>query len=210
MAVPKVISRHVKRLAASLPALLFAWLCSACATTTGDGLYRNRPPEENRSASAYPTRLSLPTSPTPTITDLPSPETTATRTRAQKTLAFGKSYTWDDGVRVRVGKPSTFKPSEFAVVEKSKRYLKFDVTVVNKSNKSIDLGLTYINVRSGDKVADHVFDTPSGLNGPPNKKVSKGTASEFHVGFGVADPKDVVMEIALHDDSDRSSLRYST
>jgi hypothetical protein len=47
-----------------------------------------------------------------------------------ETLEFGKSYTWDDGVRVTVGKPTKFEPSAYAVVEKSKRYLKFTVTVV--------------------------------------------------------------------------------
>jgi hypothetical protein len=125
-------------------------------------------------------------------------------------LAFGKSHRWHDGVTVTVGKPQRFKPSEFAVVQKSKRYVKFPVTVVNKSHKSIDLGLTYISVQSANKEADHVFDSLIGLNGPPDKKVLKGRKLEFHVGFAVADPKDIVMELALHDDSDRSSLLYST
>ncbi|HEY6689129.1 MAG TPA: hypothetical protein VI094_23295 [Propionibacteriaceae bacterium] len=109
-----------------------------------------------------------------------------------------------------VGKPQKFKPSEFAVVQKSKRYVKFPVTVVNKSHKSIDLGLTYISVQSANKEADHVFDSLIGLKGPPDKKVLKGRKLEFHVGFAVADRKDIVMELALHDDSNRSSLLYST
>ncbi len=41
-----------------------------------------------------------------------------------------------------VGKPKKFMPSEFAVVEKTKDYLRFTVTLVNKSNKPVDLGLT--------------------------------------------------------------------
>ena len=129
---------------------------------------------------------------------------------AQKTLPFGESYTWKDGVTLTVGKPRSFRPSAFAVVEKSKRYVRFTVTVVNKSGRQIDLGLTYLNVQSGDIEAEHVFDSPTGLNGPPDTKLSEGEASEFDVGFGVADPNDVVMEIALHDESDRLSLLYST
>ena len=109
-----------------------------------------------------------------------------------------------------VGKPKKFIPSEFAVVKKTKDYLRFTVTVVNKSNKPVDLGLTYISVQSRNQEADHVFDSPSGLKGPPDTKVSKGRESEFHVGFGVADPKDVVMEVALHDNSERPGLLYST
>jgi hypothetical protein len=84
------------------------------------------------------------------------------------------------------------------------------VTVVNKSNKPVDLGLTYISVQSRNQEADHVFDSPTGLNGPPNTKVSKGEESQFQVGFGVADAKDLVMEVALHDNSERPGLLYST
>jgi hypothetical protein len=111
---------------------------------------------------------------------------------------------------VTVGKPTKFEPSAYAVVEKSKRYVKFTVTVVNKSNKHIDLGLTYISVQSAQTEADEVFDSGSGLRGPPDTKVRRGRASEFHVGFGVADPEEIVMEIALHDDFARPTLLYST
>ena len=103
-------------------------------------------------------------------------------------------------------KPKKFTPSEFAVVKKSNSYVRFTVTVVNKSNKPIDLGLTYISVQSRNQEADHVFDSPTGLNGPPDKKVTKGREAEFDVGFGVADPSDMVMEVALHDNRERSSL----
>jgi hypothetical protein len=88
--------------------------------------------------------------------------------------------------------------------------LKFTVTVVNKSDKPIDLGLTYISVQSSNEEADEVFDSGSDLRGPPDTKVPKGRESEFDVRFGVADPKDVVMEVALHHDLSRSSLLYST
>jgi hypothetical protein len=194
----------VKRLAASLPALLIALLCSACGGTTGANPEKTVPTGENRTpsqgpASAEPTTQSP--SPSPTLIE---------RQSRQEPLPFGKSYSWDDGVAVTVGKPKKFTPSEFAVVEKSKRYVRFTVTVVNKSKTPIDLGLTYISVQSGKQEADHVFDSPTGLNGPPDKKVIKGKEAEFDVGFGVADPKDMVMEVALHDNRERSSLLYST
>jgi hypothetical protein len=130
--------------------------------------------------------------------------------RPKETLAFGKSYAWDDGVVVTVGKPKEFEPSKWAVVEKSKRYVKFTVTIVNKSDKPIDIGRTYISVQSRNKEEDQLFDSVSGLKGVPDTKVLKGRASEFDVGFGVADPKDVAMEVALHDSVKRPGLRYST
>jgi hypothetical protein len=85
----------------------------------------------------------------------PSSEVTGAGEAEQETLAFGKSYTWDDGVTVTVGKPKKFKPSEYAAAEKAKGYLKFTVTVVNNSDKPLDLGLTYITVQSSNKEAEH-------------------------------------------------------
>jgi hypothetical protein len=40
--------------------------------------------------------------------------------------------------------------------------------------------------------------------------VSKGKESQFQVGFGVAYAKGLVMEVALHDNSERPGLLYST
>jgi hypothetical protein len=183
-----VLSRPVTRLFPSLLALLIAWLCCACLPPD-DTLYESPPFEENHQESTEPT---------------------VGRQRPQETVAFGKAYRWDDGVTLTVSKPKNFRPSEFAVVDKSKRYLRFTVTVANKSGKPIDLGLTYISVQSGNKEAVHVFDYPTGLKGPPDAKVQKGRESEYDVGFGVANPKDIVMEVALHDDVTRPSVWYST
>jgi hypothetical protein len=195
-----VKSRCVKRLALGPLALLLALLCSACLASTGGN------PDDNAPAGATRMPSSEPTVETPPA----SSEATDSATPERETLAFGKSYTWDDGVSVTVGRPTKFKPSAYAVVEKSKRYLKFTVTVVNKSNKPIDLGLTYISVQSGNEEAREVFDSMSGLRGPPDTKVLKGRESEFDAGFGVADPKDLLLEIALHDNAVRPSLLYST
>jgi hypothetical protein len=190
----------VKRLAASLPALLIAWLCAACEAIPGGSLDANSP------AGEYG-----PVFPEPTEEDLrPSVESTQKALQRQNALAFGKSYTWDDGVRLTVGKPQKLTPSEFAVVDKSKRYVKFTVIVVNKSAKPVGLGLAYISVQSGNEEAEHIFDSPSGLNGPPDTKVAKGGEVKFHVGFGVANPKDLFMEVALHDNLKRPSVFYST
>jgi ABC-type molybdate transport system substrate-binding protein len=125
-------------------------------------------------------------------------------------LAFGKSYTWRDGVRVTVGKPRTFKPSRYAVVEKSKHYVKFPITVLNKAEKPIDIGWTHINVQSNDKEADQFYDSLSGLKGPPATKVSKGREAAFEVGFAVADPDDLTMELALDGDRQPPRVWYST
>jgi hypothetical protein len=196
-----VTSRRVRRLALGLPALLIALLCSACLATTGGS------PDDIPPAVGSPPPSSEPTQ---SESRPPSSEPTVSQTPEQKTLPFGKPFTWDDGITVTVAKPKKFEPSAYAVVEKSKRYLRFTVIVLNKSNKPIDLGLTYISVQSSNKEASEVFDSGSGLRGPPDTKVSKGRESQFDVGFAVTDPKDVVMEVALHQDGVRPSVQYST
>jgi hypothetical protein len=208
-----VVSRGVRRLALGLLAVLIASLCSACLATTEGSPDEIPPAVENRApASEPPESVSRPPSSEPTASPHrpPSSEPTESEKPERKTLPFGKSYTWDDGVTVTVGKPQKFKPSAYTVVDKTKRYLRFAVTVVNKSNKPIDLGLTYISVQSGNKQASEVFDSGTSLRGPPDTKVLKGRASQFEVGFAVTDPKDVVMEVALHEDVERPTVLYST
>ena len=128
----------------------------------------------------------------------------------EESLDFGESYTWDDGITVTVGKPDKFKPSRYAAADKAEAYLKFKVTVVNKSKESLDLGLTYVSVQSANKEADQVFDSKNDLEGSPSTKLLKGRESEWEIGFGVVDPKDAVMEFALQDNFERPSLLYSS
>lgn len=204
-----VVSRRVKRIVLGPLTALIASLCSACLTTTAGS------PDDNPRLSAAPQPSTMSTGGgEPSSGGGPSTgavrPSTGGATPKRETLAFDKSYAWDDGVIVTVGKPKEFEPSKWAVVEKSKRYVKFTVTVVNKSDKPVDIGRTYISVQSRNKEEDQLFDSVSGLKGVPDRKVSKGRAAQFDVGFAVADPKDVAMELALHDDFKRPGLHYST
>lgn len=197
----------MRRLALGLLGTVAALLCSACVSTTGASPEDTPPPLD----TPTPTNVAPQSSVAPSSSVGPSSSApSVSRKPKRATLAFGKSYTWRDGVRVTVGKPRTFKPSRYAVVEKSKHYVKFPITVVNKAEKPIDIGWTHINVQSKDKEADQFYDSLSGLKGPPAKKVSKGREATFEVGFAVADPDDLTMELALDGDRQRPRLRYST
>lgn len=194
----------MERFTLCLPAVLIASVCSACAPPN-DGNPFGTPPTVANPPSSSVLSDSVPPDGTPTGS-VPTRSTTL----EQETLAFGKSYRWDDGITLTVGKPTKFQPSAYTTLDRTKRYVRFTVTVVNKSDKSLDLGLTYISAKSNNEEAQHVFDSVTGLKGPPDSKLSKGRQSQFDVGFGVADTKDVVMEIALHDDAGRPSVLYST
>lgn len=121
----------------------------------------------------------------------PAPEETG-----PEVLAFGKTVTYDNGVSLTVTKDGTFTPSEYAVVEGAEAYVKFTVTVVNGSDKPFDPVLIYATVQSTNVEAEAVFDMDNGLEGPSSTQVLPGRETTFPIGFGVADPKDIVMEIA--------------
>jgi hypothetical protein len=214
-----VVSHRVERFALSLLAVLIASVSSACAPPSDGNPFGTPPTVANPPSSSVltdstPPDSSPPDSPPPDSTPTGSVPTGSVPTPSmepeQETLAFGKSYRWDDGVTLTVGKPAKFQPSAYTTLDRKKRYVRFTVTVVNKSDKSLDLGLTYISAKSNNEEAQHVFDSVTGLKGPPDSKLPKGRQSKFDVGFGVADTKDVVMEIALHDDAARPSVLYST
>lgn len=173
--------------------VLLAVPMSACLATTGGQVDTSPPAGTNRPSDEPEGEPSAP------------PEEPA----ADQEIKFGASYTWDDGVSLTVSKPAKFKPGEYSRVKGAKGYLKYTVTVVNKSTKPLDLAITYITVQSGNREAEQVFDTENGLEGSPSTKLLKGRESQFDVGFGVANPNDVVMEVALQDNFERPSLIYS-
>lgn len=175
--------------AASLAVALL--LCTGCSTI-GGGANTNPPAGDNRPSTD--TSETAPSDSAPTSTE----------------LGFGQSYSWDDGVSITVSKPATFKPGRYSVAKKAKAYRKFTITVVNKSQAAVNLNLTYITVQSDNTEAQQVFDAANGLEGAPATKLLKGRESKWHIGFGVSNPKDMVMEVSLQDDFERPSLIYST
>ena len=124
-------------------------------------------------------------------------------------LKFGSTYTWDDGLSVTVSKGVPFKPSQYAAVgKKAAAYLKYTITIVNKTGKPYDPALFTTSVQSGDKEAEKVYDSEGNLGLPPSTKVLNGRQSTFTVGFGVSDPKDIVMEVSPG--FDYESILYSS
>ncbi|MET9932052.1 MULTISPECIES: DUF4190 domain-containing protein [unclassified Streptomyces] len=55
-------------------------------------------------------------------------------------LAFGKTHTYEDGVKVTVSKPLPYRPDQFAAgYEKGDTAVRMTVTIVNGSEKAIDV-----------------------------------------------------------------------
>lgn len=110
--------------------------------------------------------------------------------------AFGDTYTWTDGVSITVSTPEEFTPSEYAAAAEASSYLKFTITLVNDSEDPVSAALVYPSMQSGNTEAEAIFDSANGLGGPPSTDVLPGRETQWVVGFGVADPTDLVLEIA--------------
>lgn len=120
-------------------------------------------------------------------------------------IAFGETWTWDDGTSVTVSEPEPFTPSEYSAGgEGYDEHLLFTVTVENGSGGPLDLGLFTMTMQSGRSEADQVFDYDAGLEGSPYTTLLDGRTVEFEAGFGVEDPDDLVLQLAPtfdHDDA---------
>jgi hypothetical protein len=163
---------------------------SGCAPTTatqsGDATGVNRPSSSSSSSSS-----SSPAEPAADLeTEEPEPSDEDTE------LKFGESATFDDGLVINVSKPKVFKPSEYAAFDKAKAYVKFTITVVNRTGKTFDPTGVYATVQSANEEASTVFDSDKNIGGGPSTKLLKNREAKWVIGFGVQNPKDLVMEIS--------------
>lgn len=106
---------------------------------------------------------------------------------------FGETYNYENGLQVTVGAPVLFTPSEIAAGDENfTEFVRFTVTIVNGTAENYE-GRFFTTVQSTNIEGDQVFDT--GLEGPPSTTVLPGREAQFDIGYGVADPADIVMEV---------------
>ncbi len=166
-------------------ALIGAVLITGCSQESGsqgeDTQGSNRPP----SASPQPTEA-------PIFDEeiLPSPEPN----EDASLLTFGETYTYEDGVSITVGDPVEFTPVG-PYIEPANAYIYVPVTIVNNGSARVDPTLGYASVQSTNVEASYVYETET-LGDGPSTDVLPGRETAFRLGFGVADPADIVLEIA--------------
>ncbi|MFJ5830126.1 hypothetical protein [Streptomyces sp. NPDC093089] len=87
----------------------------------------------------------------------PSPEPTET---APSTLAFGRTHTYEDGVKVTVSVPKRYRPDGFAAgYEKGDTALRVTITIVNGSGEALDVTTALPDARDAEGArASTIFD----------------------------------------------------
>lgn len=174
----------------SVPALTVAALLvlTGCAGTTkeADPTKSALTQGSNRPSATASAVASSSTVPSETPTPTPTPEDGPRK--------FGARFTYEDGLTVIVAKPVPFQPSEYSAAEEAPAYLSFKMTIINGTGKRYDPSLFQVSVQSNDTEAGEVYDSANGFEGAPSTTVLPGRESSFKVGFGVANPKDLVVQ----------------
>jgi len=112
------------------------------------------------------------------------------------TARLGQAVTFDDGTKVLVATPVTFKPSTYAAGHTRDRAIKVDITVTNGTDKPIDAVLITVNATHGGQQATQIFDTQRGLGMQPAGTVLPGKAIPFPAAFSIGqDPAEVQIEV---------------
>lgn len=110
--------------------------------------------------------------------------------------AFGSAYQWEDGLALTIGVPQPYQPGKYAATsDQFKEFVVFDVRIVNNTGSPWDPALIHATVQSANQEGDRVFDSAQ-LPPEPSTKLLNGREVVFKMAFGVADPSDLVLEVA--------------
>lgn len=111
---------------------------------------------------------------------------------------FGDKVTLKSGFEITVGKPQKFTPSSTAADDaKFTKFVKFDVTLKNGTNKRYEPAGSSFSMSSGTSEAEQVFDSEKGLDGMFGSSMRPGSTRKYVIGFGVEDPASLHMEVTL-------------
>lgn len=122
---------------------------------------------------------------------------------ADENAAFGDAITYSDGVSISVSAPAEFTPSQYAAGADQAHNVVFNITITNGSDTNLEPAV-YTRVSSGGVEANSVFDTDKGLVGGPTTVVLPGKTVTWKEGYSIADPADIVLQIAPSFDYDDS------
>jgi hypothetical protein len=124
---------------------------------------------------------------------------------ADKPLTLGSALTYEDGIKVTVGKPAAYKPDEFSAGHKAGNVaVQVKITIVNGTKKPLDITLALPTAKGGDgKEADMVFDGHSATKPFTGKLLpGKKAVSQFAFSLTPAAAKELQVELSPDLDHD--------
>jgi hypothetical protein len=166
----------MKRAIGAICFLFVAMPLGACSTTTGGK------PANVVTMTVTKTVFGRQTEPTSTAASSGSSPTPTTP--VSDTSPFGQAFEYNDGLVVRISKPSPYVPSAIVhdLEDKHHRYyLRFLVTIVNGSTKKYEQTLFSTTLQSGQREGEEIFDSAKGFNGSPNTVLLPSRSSKFKI-----------------------------
>jgi len=146
-----------------------------------------------KATATAPTGVNRPTTTSATTTTV-APTTTTEAPPVNSKL--GEAFTYNNGLAVTVGQPSPYTPSHSqSGASPGDKYVVFTITVINKTATNYEPGSFRATVQSANVEGNSVYDSANGIGGSPTTLVLPGRESKFKLAFGVADPKDPVVQV---------------
>jgi hypothetical protein len=113
--------------------------------------------------------------------------------------AFGDTFAYDDGLSVTVSAPEAYTPGEYSDGADQAANVVFTVTVQNDTGANFE-PFTYETATSGGVEASKIFDAD--IESSPTTVVPDGQSITYRIAFSVADPDQIVFQIAPSFDYD--------
>jgi hypothetical protein len=133
--------------------------------------------------------------PAPSMSDVQASAAPAAEEAAKpSTYKLGETAEYE-GLTIGISAPTPFTPSEYAVTGSQPSNVQFTVTLTNTGTEGYDPILTNISAASASQEAEQVFDSANGLNGAPQTTILPGASTSYVVGFNVADPAQIVLDV---------------
>jgi hypothetical protein len=113
--------------------------------------------------------------------------------------AFGDTFAYDDGLSVTVSAPEAYTPGEYSDGADQAANVVFTVTMTNDTGANFE-PFTYETATSGGVEASKIYDAD--IESSPTTVVPDGQSITYRIAFSVADPDQIVFQIAPSFDYD--------
>ncbi|MCX4822657.1 DUF4190 domain-containing protein [Streptomyces sp. NBC_01142] len=111
-------------------------------------------------------------------------------------LKFGETHAYEDGVKVTIAKPASYKPDEFAIGHKDGNVaVQLKITIVNGSDRTIDIGTALPTAKDANGAeSEGIFDGKQATR-PFSGKLLPGKQAVSQFAFSV--PADAAKELQV-------------
>ncbi|WKK23220.1 hypothetical protein QZH56_31520 [Streptomyces olivoreticuli] len=117
-----------------------------------------------------------------------SPSAASPSAEGSRVVAFEDTYAYEDGLKVKVTRPTAFKPSVTSLGHKPENSpVAFMVTLTNDTKQTFEVAGVLIRLKAGENgdPAEQIFDTARGVGNPLTGSLPPGKSDTATFAFDV-------------------------